>query len=101
MFEMIDFLEPRWLLAVLDPTFGENGAAKLPAAHLAVQADGKLLTAAGIAPTRETDNFNSFGVRRINADGSLDSSFGIDGVATVELRDDPRSGLSTVEAMDD
>ena len=65
----------------LDPSFGMGGLAShavgfTSTAGVAVQADGKsvIVGAAGSAPSE------SFGLTRYNADGSLDASFGNNGV---------------------
>lgn len=68
-----------------DGTFGVGGSVTLPTvdvhydAHemLAIQPDGKLVAAGTVA--------GDFAVARFLADGSLDGSFGIGGVATLDL----------------
>ena len=79
----------------LDPTFGTNGKVSIDFGStfdiglaVAVQADNKILV------TGYVGTFNSaFGVARLNADGSLDTTFGGgDGLVTTDLtarNDDP------------
>ena len=72
----------------LDPSFGDGGrvlfGADLDAGFtrprgLAVQADGKIVVAGDQA------SYDSFGVIRLNADGSLDETFDGDGRARVDF----------------
>jgi len=72
----------------LDPTFGVGGVATHdvgPAGSqqypttLAVQADGKILVAGWTSTT------NTVRVARLNADGSLDSTYGVGGVAVLPV----------------
>ncbi len=70
----------------LDTQFGENGVASLAGfasyrGDLAVQADGKILIAS-------TSTFNDFAVLRLNADGSRDTSFGNNGLVSIDLPGD-------------
>ena len=70
----------------LDPTFGVGGVAShnvgiTSTAGLAVQGDGKSI----IAGTAGTASSGTFAVTRYNADGSLDTSFGVNGVANIFL----------------
>jgi uncharacterized delta-60 repeat protein len=66
----------------LDPTFGSSGIAstsletfvQFPVAAIAVQPDGKVLAASEYGG-------NAWQVERLNADGSVDTSFGTNGVA--------------------
>ena len=64
----------------LDPTFGNGGIVSLsisaPRKDVALQADGKIVL--GGSP-----NANLFALARLNANGSLDSSFGSGGLVTV------------------
>ena len=69
----VELLERRVLLSAgqLDPTFGTGGIVtdlSLPAGTIAVQADGKVVTAGGM--------LGNFEVARFNANGSPDTSFG-------------------------
>ena len=67
----------------LDPTFGSGGkiynmpANFMPAEDVAVQADGKLVLAGS---TLGSDNTQDFGVVRLNANGTPDTSFGTGGL---------------------
>ena len=83
-------MENRTLLSAagdLDTTFGNGGlvltdfAGGLDQAHAMVTVGGQTLVAG-----RATTNFNSdFAVARYNADGSLDTSFGVNGLVTTDL----------------
>jgi uncharacterized delta-60 repeat protein len=66
----------------LDPTFGTGGKAALPGfgggeSDMAVQADGRIVMVGG--------RFTDFVMARFNADGSLDTSFGVDGKVTTDI----------------
>jgi len=73
----------------LDPTFDEDGIVITPVGNgddyghaVAVQDDGKLVVAGHLSiPVRANDFF----VMRYNTDGSLDSSFGLDGIVTIDF----------------
>ncbi|MEO6589460.1 MAG: delta-60 repeat domain-containing protein, partial [Pyrinomonadaceae bacterium] len=58
---------------------------------IALQTDGKIIATGGIQYIRSSDNqsIESFGTARINVDGSLDSSFGTNGIV---ITDFPNSG---------
>src|SRR6476620_4318924 len=80
----IQSLEPRLLMAAgdLDPTFGTDGRTLVSSVFtadagnkLAIQSDGKLLL-----PAR-SGNGAGVNLTRLNADGSLDTSYG-DGTGT-------------------
>jgi uncharacterized delta-60 repeat protein len=77
---------------VLDPTFGQNGLDNITAGTfdnglaVAVQADGKILVAGASSITSTAVLSNPrFTVVRLNADGSLDTSFGSGGDVFVNL----------------
>ena len=67
----------------LDSTFGTNGLVTIPvgsasqALSVVVQADGKIV----LAGTSD----NQFAVVRINSNGSLDNSFGTNGIVTTQI----------------
>jgi uncharacterized delta-60 repeat protein len=71
----------------LDTTFGEQGIVRTTVGYisniyaLALQVDGKIL-AAGYCWNLET---NICALARFNADGSLDTTFGIDGIVTTQV----------------
>ena len=73
----------------LDPTFDEDGIVITPVGNdddyghaVAVQDDGKLVVVGHLnIPT----NANDFFVMRYNTDGSLDTSFGLDGIVTIDF----------------
>ena len=71
----------------LDLQFGNDGTVMAPVTTttehgyaMAVQGDGKIL----VAGYRETGGNQDFAVARYNADGSLDNSFGSNGVALID-----------------
>ena len=69
---------------VLDPTFAANGIVSIDAGvttALARQPDGKLVVAAVTFPA----GGEAGSVARVNIDGSLDTAFGTDGVATLDF----------------
>ena len=73
----------------LDPTFGNNGKVTLgfsanlsQALTVALQPDGKIV-AAGMAAMDTTRN--DFALVRLNADGSRDSTFGVEGLVTTDF----------------
>jgi uncharacterized delta-60 repeat protein len=81
-----------------DASFGNGGLVTLPfqasGGTLLQQVDGKLLVA-GDVPL--PDNALGVGILRLNADGSLDSSYGASGVASVPVPD--AGGLSPAVAL--
>lgn len=66
----------------LDTTFGTNGKVRtggvMSVSDVLLQPDGKILFAGGSDPTYNTSP-NDFALVRLNADGSLDQSFGTGG----------------------
>jgi uncharacterized delta-60 repeat protein len=94
----VEWLEPRRLLAAGDPdlSFGVGGRAHTGSGALTreamdavVQADGKTVVVGYDAPTGttfvSTDTPADFVVRRFNADGTPDVSFGAGGVVTTDF----------------
>ncbi len=82
------FLLARYLPnGALDPSFGDGGyvetafPANGDASAVAVQPDGKIVVAGSDDPVDGTA-FSQFVLARYNPDGSLDPSFGLDGIAT-------------------
>jgi len=76
----------------LDPTFDTDGKATTTAfggdrSGMALQADGKIVMVGG--------TFSDFVLARFNADGSIDTGFGIDGKVTTDMG----SGLKQEEAL--
>ncbi|WP_263262939.1 M10 family metallopeptidase C-terminal domain-containing protein [Pseudomonas sp. RIT-PI-S] len=70
----------------LDTRFGDNGVLHFDAAldlgyrsAVTVQADGKIIVAG------EGGDYDAFTVLRLNADGSMDTSFGTDGKVTIPV----------------
>ncbi len=85
-----DLLEDRLALATIgdaDPTFGSgimqsftfSSAVSQEGRAVALQSDGKIVMAGLVKLSTDND----FGVIRVNADGSLDSSFSSDGKRTI------------------
>lgn len=74
----------------LDPTFGGDGTVTTSISYwdfadaLVLQADGKLVAAGG-SRKRSSHRKGSFTLARYNADGSLDTSFGGDGIVTTPM----------------
>jgi uncharacterized delta-60 repeat protein/uncharacterized repeat protein (TIGR01451 family) len=76
----------------LDPTFGIGGRTVInlgrpfdDARAIAVQADGKLIVAGTASATNGcffVEDLCDISVTRLNVDGSLDTAFGVDGIAT-------------------
>jgi uncharacterized delta-60 repeat protein len=88
-FPSIQSLERRALLSAatqIDLSFGQGGYVYTRGTDtiydLAVQPDGKLL-AAGIALVRDPGDF---GLARYHPDGSLDTTFGKNGIASADIR---------------
>ncbi|SFX57455.1 M10 family metallopeptidase C-terminal domain-containing protein [Pseudomonas sp. NFACC36] len=82
----------------LDTDFGEGGIASLSflgsyRGDVAIQDDGKILVAS-------TSTFKDFAVTRLNADGSLDLSFGNQGTVGVDLPGDSALA-SEITLLDD
>jgi len=82
----------------LDPTFGNGGTVvggslSNTENNFAVQADGKIVVAATIN--------SKFGVVRYNADGALDTSFGVSGSVVTDFYANRSSGATTVVVQPD
>ncbi len=80
-------LETRCLLSAagqLDPTFGQGGAMLVDygveayTAQVALQQDGKIVAVGGTA-TSDTPDGDDWSIARVNADGTMDTSFGTGG----------------------
>ena len=90
----LEALDSRALLSGgLDPTFGSGGyvirdfmdnSRTETARGLAVQPDGKVLVG-GPAVRPDGSTRTDFGIARYNADGTPDTSFGTNGLATVDF----------------
>src|SRR5881227_4068607 len=86
MFEMINALEPRRLLAVFDPTFGDNGLTFFP---LGISASGNVVLAQASGKVTVASTFfpksggSAACLVQVNDDGSLNRSFGKDGIVDV------------------
>jgi uncharacterized delta-60 repeat protein len=90
----------------LDTTFGTNGYAihnaivgtkGEVAKGIVVQSSGKIVVAGTIEHAAAADaSDRDIGLLRLNADGSLDSSFGTNGLVTLDLSEGEASGTSFV-----
>jgi len=76
----------------LDSSFGQNGIVISPTGNgwniiraIAIQPDGKIL-AGGYAFTVANSNNSDFALARFNADGSVDTSFGVNGKVITPIR---------------
>lgn len=85
----------------LDTTFGSGGLARLPSTvngsfqpGLAVQPDGRYVWAGGATAPNGTND--AFAAVRLNADGSVDRTFGTNGLATMTL---PNSNVQGADAV--
>ena len=91
---IVESLERRTLLSAgdLDPTFGSGGKVLLPdhsgsvfynVNATAVQSDDKVLLAGSAGPSLNQPS--TFFLERVNADGSVDTSFGTSGIVTTSF----------------
>jgi uncharacterized delta-60 repeat protein len=91
----------------LDPSFGTGGLRQLPdlprgGAYAAVQqSDGKILVAGSVPEGAATDAANDIGVVRLNADGSVDTTFGTQGLARASLTTGNQEVGSTITLQPD
>ena len=76
----------------LDTTFGNGGASPVAfpnssteARSVVLQSDGKVVVAGSIFQPTTFNGYWDFALARYNADGSLDTTFGISGVATAPV----------------
>ena len=87
----------------LDTTFSNDGWASFngggidEAYSLTIDADGKILVAGDIL----TANYRDMGILRYNADGSLDATFGNNGVVTYDYSKKQEIGFSISTDSDD
>ncbi|MFZ1685939.1 MAG: T9SS type A sorting domain-containing protein [Flavobacteriales bacterium] len=87
-----------------DPAFGMNGRVSVPltgiyeirALDIALQPDGKLV----LAGNKYFSTWDSF-LARFNADGTLDSTFGFNGMLTMNNSDNAHDEFFTVGVLDD
>src|SRR5688572_25329398 len=89
----IERLEPRRLLAVYDAAFGDGGVTAFPDTQLslaiATQSDGKTLIAMRVDDGTPDLVDAAAVIGRVNADGSIDTTFGGgDGAAEADVADD-------------
>jgi uncharacterized delta-60 repeat protein len=76
----------------IDPSFGTGGYVQVPSpTYFALQPDGKIVVVGGYDASGS--NPGGLMVTRYNADGSVDTSFGTDGVTTTPLGDPPSPGV--------
>jgi uncharacterized delta-60 repeat protein len=77
----------------LDPSFGAGGyvATAISADAIALQPDGKIVVAGDSGPVSESID-SEFAVARYRPDGSLDTSFGTNGIAKTIIRETTQCG---------
>lgn len=71
---------------VIDTTFGEQGIAPAPqnfVNHLVLMDDGRFLVAGTVSVSPGEGNP---AVARMNEDGSIDTTYGVDGMATIDMQ---------------
>jgi uncharacterized delta-60 repeat protein len=88
---------------ILDPTFGTGGWAMmsnvpLPVRALALQADGKILIVGDLYTPGLP---GAAGIVRINADGSIDTTFGVAGLRRIEFPGSVIAYATAVEVLAD
>ncbi len=84
---------PRASGGPLDPTFGNGGKVTTNllgrndiASAIAIQRDDKIVVVGTVYPPTSTSQLPDFGVVRYNADGAVDTSFGLRGFTAVDFR---------------
>jgi uncharacterized delta-60 repeat protein len=97
----------------LDPTFGNAGKVisesfgfgHHDARGVLVQPDGKIVVtgsvASGVVPSGTFGSSTVFGLTRYNTDGSLDLTFGTDGIVTTSISDARSSGNASAALQPD
>jgi uncharacterized delta-60 repeat protein len=79
---------------VLDPSFGTGGIANFRfgqtnfASTAALQPDGKIVVVGTTAPAGQSASFNDISVARLNADGTIDTTFGTDGFVRTDFENE-------------
>lgn len=71
-----------------DVSYGNNGySVSVPifSSHSAIQADGKIIIAGSVNSSFQIYNQTNFAVARLNTDGSLDHTFGKDGIVVSSI----------------
>ena len=83
--------------------FDSNYSRKNVATSVVTQAGGKILIAGytGAQPAGATGSFTNYGVARLNADGSRDTSFGTNGQALLDLGSDSSDSAYSMLAQAD
>lgn len=92
----------------VDESFATNGGLAIGfpngtedrASSLALQADGKILLA-GTTNSPIANGDNNFAVVRLNADGSLDTSFGTNGATITDFRQNSNDQLNAIAVQQD
>jgi uncharacterized delta-60 repeat protein len=99
-----DFLLVRFdSTGIFDQTFGDNGVFRLDVSGYADYADKGILMANGkiLISGKCTDvNNANFALVKLNADGSLDTTFGTDGIVSTDLGGSSDYAYSMVEQPD-
>ncbi|MGH9764638.1 MAG: hypothetical protein ACREDR_26900, partial [Blastocatellia bacterium] len=92
------------LAGALDPTFGTGGTVVTPlpgsrdsARAMVIQPDGKIVAGGFYSPPSSTDtNGQNPAIVRYNTDGSLDTAFGVNGLASLNFSPSQFSGFQVV-----
>lgn len=105
-----DFLLQRFLPnGTLDASFGNNGTVATDfggfhnnEAHaLAFQSDGRIIVAGSAFPSVNPYQSSNFALARYNADGSLDTSFGVNGMVTTNINASSSDSIAAVLIQSD
>jgi uncharacterized delta-60 repeat protein len=89
---------------VLDTSFSSDGRADATfglediATSLALQSDGKYVQVGYTNVNNATTGPNDFAVARWNADGTLDTSFDVDGLVTIDFANDDRANSVAIQS---
>jgi uncharacterized delta-60 repeat protein len=93
---------------ILDSNFGNGGKVNFGfaassdnfARAAALQPDGKIVLAGTTGPSGQSDGFRNFAVARLNADGTLDITFGSGGLVATDFNND-EDGASAIAIQPD
>jgi uncharacterized delta-60 repeat protein len=93
---------------ILDPNFGTGGKVNFrfgansdsSASSATLQPDGKIVIVGRTGPSGQSEGFYSFAVARLKPDGSLDSSFGSEGLVVTDFNNEADSASSVVIQSD-
>jgi uncharacterized delta-60 repeat protein len=84
----------------LDSSFGEGGYVQIPVSEhaVALQPDGKIVVAGSSSPP-DPNAVSEFALARYNPDGSLDTSFGADGITNTAFPEQGTSWSASANAL--